>query len=251
MMMMLHQPTTKRHKKIMLQHTSNGGGGRRVTSVPATAYLAAVVVIFLTTTCSSCEGSPCQSFQWWDPFQDKCIPCTECSGQKIVLRPCQLHRDTICGSIYDLEIDWMLLAKTEPNWKERRKEKILLVENENSHNSQEDNLEIDWQLMSLILVVVACLLFFVAAACILIQHLRQWRQMERRLDKDVEELSAKLMARLAEVQSLEGGTFYIEDASSIKIQNVRPQQMLLIGEKHTIKPTQPGNVYIEEASSKG
>lgn len=251
MMMMLHQPTTERHKKIMLQHTSNGGG-RRMTSVtsPATVYLAAVVVIVLTTTCSSCEGSPCQPLQWWDPFQDKCIPCTECKDQKIVLRPCQLHRDAICGSIYDLEIDWMLLAKTEPNWKERRKEKILLLENENSHN-QEENLGIDWQLMSLILVVLACLVFFIAAACILIQHLRQWRRMERRLDKDVEELSAKLMARLAEVQSLEGGTFYIEDASSIKIQNVRPQQMLLIGEKHTIKPTQPGNVYIEEASSKG
>jgi len=36
----------------------------------------------------------------------------------IPLRPCQLHTDTICGSIYDLKIDWVVLAKTEPNWKE-------------------------------------------------------------------------------------------------------------------------------------
>lgn len=89
-----------------------------LSSTAAATTAAYVALLVLSTTCTLCAASPCQSHSWWDSVKDRCIPCTECQGQLIVLRPCQLHRDTICGSIYDLEIDWMVLAKTEPNWKE-------------------------------------------------------------------------------------------------------------------------------------
>lgn len=83
---------------------------------PSTA--ACVTLLILTTTCSLCSASLCESQSWWDAYKDKCIPCTVCQGDMIPLRPCQMHRDTVCGSIYDLKIDWVVLSKTEPNWKE-------------------------------------------------------------------------------------------------------------------------------------
>lgn len=40
----------------------------------------------------------------------------------IILRPCQLHKDVVCGTIDDLEFDWSWMARTEQqqnqNWKE-------------------------------------------------------------------------------------------------------------------------------------
>lgn len=79
---------------------------------------ACVTFLLLSTTCSLCSASLCNPQSWWDPYKDKCIPCTVCKGNMITRRPCQVHRDTECGSIYDLKIDWVVLAKTEPNWKE-------------------------------------------------------------------------------------------------------------------------------------
>lgn len=80
--------------------------------------LLAFLALVLLTKCSSSQGSPCQSDSWWDSVNDKCVQCSKCSGQLIAIRPCQLHRDTICGSIHDLKIDMTILSKTEPNWKE-------------------------------------------------------------------------------------------------------------------------------------
>uniref|UniRef100_B5DVE3 Tumor necrosis factor receptor superfamily member wengen n=1 Tax=Drosophila pseudoobscura pseudoobscura TaxID=46245 RepID=B5DVE3_DROPS len=241
------------------------------------------------------SSSPCAPQHWWDPLRDKCTACTVCLGEMIPLRPCQLHTNTICGSIYDLKIDWVVLAKTEPNWKERRKS------SEYEHFEQDAPLQhltheqlqqlheeaaaawvLDWQTGVLYVAVLTCLIFFSVAACILIHHMRQWRRMERRLDQDVEELSTKLMAKLAEVQSLDGGTFFIGNADALRglpaaaashaasaaQSGIFQPQHVLLPEKHQgkhqerriLKTLQPGNVYIEEnnggmmgigASSKG
>ncbi|XP_068154454.1 tumor necrosis factor receptor superfamily member wengen isoform X1 [Drosophila tropicalis] len=188
---------------------------------------------------SSSSSSPCAPHHWWDAMQDKCIPCTSCQGEMIPLRPCQLHTDTICGSIYDLKIDWVVLAKTEPNWKERRKSSSSSeyehFEQSQSHKLAQSTLQhltheqlqqlhdeaaaawaLDWQTSIFYIAVLTCLIFFTVAAGILIHHMRQWRRMERRLDQDVEELSTKLMAKLAEVQSLDGGTFFIGNADALR-----------------------------------
>ncbi|XP_053950741.1 tumor necrosis factor receptor superfamily member wengen isoform X2 [Anastrepha ludens] len=231
------------------------------SSSKAASYIAALLV--LTTLCSFCAASPCDLHSWWDPLKDKCITCTVCEGDLIPLRPCQLHRDTICGSIYDLKIDWVVLAKTEPNWKERRKDDANIeFEQQLSHEElqqlQDESLAMDWQTTALFLAVLACLLFFIVAAGILVHHMRQWRRMERRLDQDVEELSTKLMAKLAEVQSMEGGTFFIGNADALGVPTTFQPQHVLLPEKpakhherRILKTLQPGNVYIEENGSKG
>ncbi|XP_017074319.1 tumor necrosis factor receptor superfamily member wengen [Drosophila eugracilis] len=235
------------------------------------------------------SSSPCNPQHWWDSQRDRCTPCTRCQGEMIPLRPCQLHTDTICGSIYDLKIDWVVLAKTEPNWKERRKsseyehfdhnaplQHLTHEQLQQLHEEAAAAWALDWQTGVLYVAVLTCLVFFSVAACILIHHMRQWRRMERRLDQDVEELSTKLMAKLAEVQSLDGGTFFIGNADALRglpsaatathasaaaaaaTQSgiFQPQHVLLPekrGNKHQerriLKALQPGNVYIEESNA--
>ncbi|KAH8416758.1 hypothetical protein KR222_003287 [Zaprionus bogoriensis] len=231
------------------------------------------------------HNSPCAPQHWWDSLQDRCRPCTRCQGETIPLRPCQLHKDTVCSSVYDLDFNWAGLAKTEPNWKERRKsseydpfdqptqlQHLTQEQLQQLHEEAAAVLPLDWQTGALFIAVPACLLFFSVAACILIHHMRQWRRMERRLDQDVEELSTKLMAKLAEVQSLDGGTFFIGNADALRGLPVsavtststaqsglfQPQHVLLPVEKHAkhqerriLKTLQPGNVYIEENNGIG
>ncbi|KAM7348533.1 tumor necrosis factor receptor superfamily member wengen [Cochliomyia hominivorax] len=270
---------------IMMMTTTTTSATRRSSWLgglrPSTA--ACVTLLILTTTCSLCSASLCESQSWWDPYKDKCIPCTVCQGDMIPLRPCQMHRDTVCGSIYDLKIDWVVLSKTEPNWKERRKFDGLDYGGLDHHQLTAEQLQqlqdeadpMDWQTAALFLAVLACLLFFIVAACILVHHMRQWRRMERRLDQDVEELSTKLMAKLAEVQSLEGGTFFIGNADALRIPTTtatmttattfhQPQHVMLPekSDKHqqnlqhdrrlftNTTTLKSGNVYIEENSSK-
>ncbi|KAL9880691.1 tumor necrosis factor receptor superfamily member wengen isoform 3-T3 [Glossina fuscipes fuscipes] len=236
---------------------------------------ACIVIMLLCTTCSLCTASLCDAQSWWDPTKDKCVPCIVCKGDMIPLRPCQVHQDTMCGSIYDLKIDWVVLAKTEPNWKERRKFDDLDYGFDHHHLTAEqlqqledETVSLDWQTAALFLAVLACLLFFIVAACILVHHMRQWRRMERRLDQDVEELSTRLMAKLAEVQSLEGGTFFIGNADALGITTTamtvtaaattfqQPQHVMLPEksekrhDRRLFTTIKSGNVYIEENGSK-
>ncbi|KAH8304722.1 hypothetical protein KR044_007258, partial [Drosophila immigrans] len=260
-------------------NSSNNSSNNSGSSSSSVAASASGGVFMLT-------GSPCAAQHWWDQQHDKCTPCTSCQGEMIPLRPCQLHIDTVCGSIYDLKIDWVVLAKTERNWKERRKsseyehfdqasplQHMSHEQLQQLHEEAAAALPLDWQTAALFIAVLACLLFFSVAACILIHHMRQWRRMERRLDQDVEELSTKLMAKLAEVQSLDGGTFFIGNADALRglpasaataaasaAQSgiFQPQHVLLPVEKHAkhqerriLKTLQPGNVYIEENNAVG
>lgn len=66
------------------------------------AYLALALLV----TSINCHRPPCLEESWWDETTDSCIPCTICDEQSIVLRPCQPHKDVICGTLNDLEYDW-------------------------------------------------------------------------------------------------------------------------------------------------
>ncbi|SPP77911.1 tumor necrosis factor receptor superfamily member wengen [Drosophila guanche] len=251
----------------------------------SSSSVAAASAVAATVSGGIASSSPCAPQHWWDPVRDRCTACTVCQGEMIPLRPCQLHTNTICGSIYDLKIDWVVLAKTEPNWKERRKsseyehfepdaaplQHLTHEQLQQLHEEAAAAWALDWQTGVLYVAVLTCLIFFSVAACILIHHMRQWRRMERRLDQDVEELSTKLMAKLAEVQSLDGGTFFIGNADALRglpsaaaaattaataaQSGIFQPQHVLLPEKHhqgkhqerrILKTLQPGNVYIEE-----
>lgn len=82
---------------------------------------ATVFALFISSALSHRE--PCPEKYWLNA--SVCSECSVCTAQSaIVLRPCQPHKDTVCGTIDDLEIDWNWLAHTEnlvaANWKEVR-----------------------------------------------------------------------------------------------------------------------------------
>lgn len=62
-------------------------------------------------------------------------------------------------------------------------EELQQLQLQQQQQQHEETIPLDWQTAALFLAVLACLLFFIVAACILIQHMRQWRRMERRLDQ--------------------------------------------------------------------
>lgn len=87
-------------------------------SMPAILKIISCLALLLLTSCSLCTASLCDPKSWWNAARHRCSPCTVCEGDMIPLRPCQVHQDTVCGSIYDLKIDWVVLSRTEPNWKD-------------------------------------------------------------------------------------------------------------------------------------
>lgn len=48
----------------------------------------------------------CDKHQWWQEQRSECVSCTVCDDQKlIVLRPCQPHSDTVCGTLEEIATD--------------------------------------------------------------------------------------------------------------------------------------------------
>lgn len=178
-----------------------------------------VYFIIVIICCSLIDqtAAVCPDHTWWDQKSDSCAGCTICEEQTIVLRPCQIHKDTVCGTLQDLEIDWSFLADAQkrvvaPDWEEVRMyfnitkcttkysihtnlEQIFIVlvifYCNTKQPIEENNLEQqsatasdimwlwDWQAASLALAAISCLLFFIVAACIFWQHTRYWKKMER------------------------------------------------------------------------
>lgn len=82
----------------------------------------AIVLVLLVPNSIDCHQAPCLD-HFWLTTVGSCEPCTNCDEQSIVLRPCQPHKDTICGTINDLEFEWGWVQEPteqsiETNWKE-------------------------------------------------------------------------------------------------------------------------------------
>lgn len=79
--------------------------------------LSIVHILIVLTTFSLLDTAAvdaiCPKHTWWDQSRDACIRCTVCVEQSVVLRPCQFHKDTVCGTLEDLEIDWSFLGEAQ------------------------------------------------------------------------------------------------------------------------------------------
>jgi len=53
---------------------------------------------------------------------------------------------------------------------------------EAAESREEELLLWDWQLVTLILAIIACLLFFIVTAIISINYVRQWRKIKKQFD---------------------------------------------------------------------
>ena len=153
----------------------------------------------------SVASIPCSNYEYWDSKRDMCIQCTKCDGQMIVVSPCQAHKDTNCGPMSKLEIDWSQFRALEIN----RKVIYFVIFVKNIDNcylninvfqdhripstndpssaqastaNEEDEILWDWQMLSLVLAGLACLLFFTITAFISINYVRQWRNIKKQFD---------------------------------------------------------------------
>lgn len=189
-------------------------------------YERIVSIVFILTTALLIDsiGAICPESNWWDQTRDSCIPCTTCEDQSIVLRPCQLHQDTLCGTLQDLEIDWSFLGDAQkrvvvPEWDETVKASNLDQQSQTAH----DIMWLwDWQAASLAIAAISCVLFFIVAACIFWQHTRYWKKMERMergFNADAEELSTRLMHTIIDIRNDENGRVILEEARKDQIVN--------------------------------
>ena len=61
-------------------------------------------IMVLSLVHASLGNAPCLQHEYWDNDGALCIICTKCDQQSVVIRPCQPHLDTVCGSINDLDV---------------------------------------------------------------------------------------------------------------------------------------------------
>ena len=59
-------------------------------------------------------ATPCHTgHQFWNETLGKCVVCTKCTEPgDLVLRPCQIHQDTVCGPLSSLDIDWTFMRRS-------------------------------------------------------------------------------------------------------------------------------------------
>ncbi|XP_050099124.1 tumor necrosis factor receptor superfamily member wengen [Anopheles aquasalis] len=216
------------------------GSSRCWSSHIRPSLLVLVVALSVHLQSTAVLGAACQPRQTrWDTVAGGCVPCQVCADHEIVLRPCQDYMDTVCGTMKDLAASNRHLRSHLPlpdlppspssslpeddsassdgvravhgnhHWKqERRKENGVQL-----HRKRTDTEEIlwDWQIASLLLAVVGCLLFLLAAACVALNQSRQWRRIEKHFDADMEALSVQLVSHLASMQHLESGPIMLEN----------------------------------------
>lgn len=112
---------------------------------------------------------------------DDCVACSKCNKHEIVIRPCQPHIDTLCKALKTFEMDWSKVTASEKPSRHYHQPTIVSLSAQASA-LQEAEVIWDWQLVSLILAIVACLLFFVGTAFISINYIRQWRKIKKQFD---------------------------------------------------------------------
>uniref|UniRef100_A0A182N1C8 TNFR-Cys domain-containing protein n=1 Tax=Anopheles dirus TaxID=7168 RepID=A0A182N1C8_9DIPT len=243
-------------------------GGRTCRgAIPTTTLVLLAVLLQLMDLGGGPAGEPgggvmlvaaavCKSQQhWWDPAVQECVPCRVCGANQIVIRPCQDHMDAACGTLKDLT------GPTHHHWsEERRKEGDGVRRVVGPSPTSTEEILWDWQVASLLLAIIGCLLFLLAAACVALNQSRQWRRIEKHFDADMEALSAQLVSHLASMQHLESGPILLENFDHGRLRSAGHQPIevrcvyldQLLEEKCAQKarnatPAATGNLYIEES----
>lgn len=148
-----------------------------------------------------------------------CLNCTICDNEKgdVVLRPCEVHRDTICGPLSELTLNWKFSHEPKSENRHRHahhrhhheakgpKMHWKLGENVNDPFkasarieptevigmevtstevpfSSAETLIWDWQAIALTLAVFACILFFLVIALYSLHQAKQWRRLKENFE---------------------------------------------------------------------
>ncbi|XP_018331230.1 tumor necrosis factor receptor superfamily member wengen isoform X2 [Agrilus planipennis] len=206
-------------------------------------FFGLTVCLFVVFPCLARSLICPQGKQFLDTERQRCANCTICDHAKglVVLRPCEVHRDTICGTINELTLDWSLYpgapeqthhnrhnhhrhhheqrilwnfddddraGKTVDTKNKRIDEKVsfetdVVTSTEMAFSSAE-TLVWDWQAIALTLAIFSCILFFLVIALYSLHQAKQWRRLKENFEavrKDTKIISDKK------------GNVYIEEAN--------------------------------------
>ncbi|CAG5039689.1 unnamed protein product [Parnassius apollo] len=145
-------------------------------------------------------SGPCERGRsWWHRQSGTCLPCTRCDPTRLAVKyPCELHRDTVCQSLYDVRIFPFNTRPRKSNGTNASEQSSDYEYYEYADYSGEvtdksdGELEWDVQASTLTLAVSGCVVFFAVVLILSLYHARQWKVLKKALESDVQDLSAKL-----------------------------------------------------------
>lgn len=146
------------------------------------------VVLFASLALGAASGgAPCERGRsWWDRQLGACQPCTRCDAalRLVVKLPCQLHRDTVCQSLYDVKIfpfntPRQENATAEPKFSVNDYEYYEYVDYASDSSDVSDSW--DAQSWTLTLAASGCVVFFFVVLCMSFYHAKQWRILKQAL----------------------------------------------------------------------
>lgn len=172
--------------------------GRKQKNMLLLFYCTVIALALVSDTAADSILSICPPRHWISAQVDACVPCSTCTeaDRIVVLRPCQLHQDTVCGTLNDLEFEWNNLLQhrhighDRPQSATDRTAATAAAASASLLASSSAAVVVtrtwEWQASSMAFAAIACLLFVSALVYILYQHAKQWRHMEnmeRRFDR--------------------------------------------------------------------
>ncbi|XP_026467629.1 tumor necrosis factor receptor superfamily member wengen [Ctenocephalides felis] len=192
---------------------------------------------------------------YWNAAGQRCVACSLCGSEEIIVRPCGLDRDVVCGPLSDLHSDyWAWLQNRFIKNAEERKERILdnagiAVPLRTKEMSELADWKWDWEAGVLLMAIIVCALFFAVVAGYSLHHARHWRILEEHYEADVEEISTRLALISAASASLSDCTHPNNIVSttpdSNQDGNCSNLEQLLAGKSTSRHPGRV-NIYIED-----
>lgn len=146
-----------------------------VGEIPKLCLLVATLAI------GSAAGVCQRGRSWWDREKGACVDCKRCEPMRLVVKvPCDLHRDTICQPLHDINI-FGITTDNEPS--EQFSEVEYYDDYTDYYGEVSDDESDKWNLQTttLALAICACVLFFVVVLYLTFNHSKQWRVLKQTL----------------------------------------------------------------------
>lgn len=166
-------------------------------------------ILALSLLASVAVGSFCANKQYFNAKLQACINCTECKSGQLVLRPCEIHRDTHCAPIGDVlqslddgnrhrhhhvqkkrkhpesteKIVWRYGDEVgSEKHQEIEKPTVREVASSEVPFSNAETLVWDWQAIALTSAVFTCILFFLVITLYSLHQAKQWRRLKENFE---------------------------------------------------------------------
>ncbi|XP_060519180.1 uncharacterized protein LOC132697654, partial [Cylas formicarius] len=171
---------------------------------------ACLPLALLSVFVAVCHAAICPEKQYLNSKLQICMNCTDCKDGSVVLRPCELHRDTHCGplsAISDLldssnsnhrhrhekfrsdkqktkgVVEWRYGEDVDEDGSSRLEvPEAMEVSSSEAPFSRAEKLVWDWQAIALTSAVFACIMFFLVVTMYSLYQAKQWRRLKENFE---------------------------------------------------------------------